>query len=224
MIKRLISLLLLLAFLMIAFQFLISSILIVKPEQTISQWENKNLPIDIEQAESIISRLSRAEKLSLLPFKLTDKNKINELYSRLYLVLAEVEQSTANLQLAEYYALKMTHSAPSHYLGWTLLAQSRITRLDYTWEDQSALSKSLRLGPFERKNQIRLIPIIVEHWERLTSKNKLLANNMLRASLNELHMSRSVALNMRQFKNTIPFKQLIANSKFKQRIMRVLEQ
>ncbi|WP_342806495.1 hypothetical protein [Alteromonas sp. M12] len=210
--------------LILACQFFISSVLIVKPEQTISLWENKKKPVDAAQALTIIYRLERAERLAFLPLRLRDSTKINELYSRLYLTLALLEHPESNLISAEHYALLLTQEAPSDYLGWTLLAQSKVNNENYNWEDQSALTKTLTLGPFERTNQIRLVPLLIENWATLSLKNKALASNMLHAALNELHMSRLAAMNMRKFGNIEPFRRLIANSRYNDRIQRVLLQ
>ena len=153
-----------------------------------------------------------------------DKNKINQLLSRLYLVLSSVENSKDNLVLAELHAAKLTQNAPSDYLGWTLLAQSKIYKDNYTWEDQSALTKALTLAPFERKNQIRLLPLVIENWLLLSNKNQELTLELIGSALNDPSTDHIAAGYMREFNNIIPFNPLIDNSPLSGRIRRMLKQ
>ena len=222
--KKLVTIVFLFLFLVLACQFFISSILIVRPEQEITHWETSKMPIDSAQAYTIGSRLERAERLSFLPFQLKDTSKINELYSRLYLALSLIENPKSNLELAELHAIKLTQAAPSNYLGWTLLAQSKIYKDNYTWEDQSALTKALTLAPFERKNQIRLLPLVIENWLLLSNKNQELTLELIGSALNDPSTDHIAAGYMREFDNIIPFNPLIDNSPLSGRIRRMLKQ
>ncbi|GAB2681966.1 hypothetical protein [Aliiglaciecola aliphaticivorans] len=208
---------------MIAFKFLFSSILIIKPEYTISQWEERKQKLDCTEALQLLERLQRAENQSFVGIHLIDELKINELYSRLYLVLANTKKPNSNLESAKLYATRLIESAPTHYLGYTLLTQSILDSQTDLVDWQSALNKSLTLGRFEIKNQIRLLPIIIQHWENITLENKELALPMLHQVLNDIHTDYIAAKYMRKFNNIAPFEKLIENSRNQDRIRRMLK-
>ncbi|MDO6712869.1 hypothetical protein Q4567_19200 [Aliiglaciecola sp. 2_MG-2023] len=220
---RLVIFLALSVFLMIAFKFMMSSILIIKPEYTISQWEDGRGKLDNTEALQILDRIQRAENQSILGIHFVDELKLNELYTRLYLILAQTQKQNIHLGSAERYATKVIDKAPSHYLGYTLLTQSIVdSQTDHT-EWQITLKRSLTLGRFEINNQRRLLPIIIQHWEKLTPENRELALPMLNQALNDIHSDYIAAKYMRKYNNVMPFEKLIENSKNQDRINQILQ-
>ncbi|GAC12897.1 hypothetical protein [Aliiglaciecola lipolytica] len=220
--SRFVVAILLLAFFFIAFKFFVASLLLVRPENTISQWEKDKQQASLEDTKQILTRIELAEKSAVGAFTINDPIKINELKSRLFLINTTLEQSQNHYKQAHQFSLQLTELAPSHYLGWTLLAQTQLSNPDYNWNDQNALTRALETGPFERKNQVRLLPLLIEHWSLLNAKNQELARVMLNSSLNELHTAYVAIRAMRKFNNASTFSELLASSKYHERLAKEL--
>lgn len=220
--RRILLSIFLLAFLVISFQFFVASLLLVKPENTISQWEKGKANINLVEAEQILTRLVRAETSAMGLLKTYDPVKINELRSRLFVLQAKRESPQENYRQAREYASRVTELAPSHYLGWALLAQAQLSDPGYIWKDQNALTKALTTGPFERKNQTRLFRLLIEHWELLSRENKQLTWAMHNSALSDRHTAYMVTRTMRKYKKTAIFSELLSSSTNSERLAKEL--
>ena len=153
-----------------------SSVLTVRPESVISQWEQntKDKAEEINQvlALKMITRLKQSiainpldanshlllaryyEALTSNKPRIKENNELNQ-----YTKLAELE-----------YKIAIKHQASWDY-AWAKQANFYSNQPELNTEPfMHALSKAMLLGPYERKTQAVIIPLLFKHWP-------LIANN-----------------------------------------------
>lgn len=146
-----------------------SSVLTVRPEAVITQWEQNKENINQELAVKMVTRLEQSIAINPL-----DANS-HLLMARYYETLTSSETNTEPSQYSELaqqeYKSAIKHQ-PSWDYAWAKLAsfysdQQQINEANF----MHALSKAMLLGPYERKNQAIIIPLIFKHWS-LIENNK----------------------------------------------------
>jgi hypothetical protein len=148
-----------------------SSVLTVRPEQVISQWEKDQTTINIEMAESFIPRLERSIALNPL-----DANT-SFLLARLYELLAKTQNKHKYSTLAENGYKAAIKKQPTWDYAWAKLAnfysnlvdinsatKSQMSQIAHSQKLTQALMQAIKLGPYEDKNQKLIIPLIFKHW------------------------------------------------------------
>jgi len=145
-----------------------SSVLTVRPEAVISKWEQNAEEINQALAVQMIARLKQSIAINPL-----DANS-HLLIARYYEALTNNEPTAKLSQFSELaeqeYKSAIKHQ-PSWDYAWGKLAnfysnQPELNKSAFMY----TLSKAMLLGPYERKNQQILIPLIFKHWQ-------LIANN-----------------------------------------------
>lgn len=156
-----------------------SSVLTLRPEAIINQWEKDLGDFDKALAVEMIKRLNQSIA-------------INNSDAKTHLLLAKYYELLAQNQVNQYSTLaeQAFKSAVKHQPTW-----------DYTWSSLasfyskqeplnevkliSSLSKAMLLGPYEHKNQKLLIPLIFKHWQLLSNieSEKLIATKVIKNAL-----------------------------------------
>lgn len=141
-----------------------SSVITVRPEAIITQWEQNKEEINQALAITMIARLKQSIAINPL-----DANS-HLLLARYYEALTNSEPSQYTELAEKTYKIAIKHQ-PSWDYAWAKLA------LFYSDQQQfneinlmHALSKTMLLGPYERENQKVIIPLLFKHWS-------LIANN-----------------------------------------------
>lgn len=156
-----------------------ASIVTVRAENTIIEWEQGKKAFNIEASYSFENRL----KSSI---------SINALNSNNYLLLARLYEYRAlnatdkneqykDLFLAEQYYIQSIEKQPSSYYTWARFAyfynkyinQISIDKKNSTPKQQliiNTITQAIELGAFEAKTQPILIPLIFQHWDILFNK------------------------------------------------------
>ena len=146
-----------------------SSVLTVRPEAVITQWEQNKEEMDQTLAITMIARLK--DSIAINPL---DANN-HLLMARYYEALISSETNTEPSKYSELaqqeYKSAIKHQ-PSWDYAWAKLAsfysnQQSLNEINLMY----ALSKTMLLGPYERENQKIIIPLIFKHWT-LVTKNK----------------------------------------------------
>lgn len=147
-----------------------SSVLTVRPEVIITQWEKNKEEINQTLAITMIARLKQSIAINPL-----DANS-HLLMARYYEALTNSESNTELDQYTELaekaYKIAIKHQ-PSWDYAWAKLAlfdseQQQLNEINL----MHALSKAMLLGPYERESQKVIIPLLFKHWPLITS-NKL---------------------------------------------------
>ena len=145
-----------------------SSVITVRPEAVITQWEQNKEEIDQALAITMIARLKQSIAINPL-----DANS-HLLLARYYETLTNSETNSKPNQYTELaeqsYKIAIKHQ-PSWDYAWAKLAsfysdQQQLNEINL----MHALSKAMLLGPYERENQKVIIPLLFKHWS-------LIANN-----------------------------------------------
>ncbi len=149
-----------------------SSVITVRPEAVITKWEQNKEEIDQALAITMIARLKQS--IAINP---RDANS-HLLLARYYETLSSSElNSESNTKANQYtefaeqsYKIAIKHQ-PSWDYAWAKLAnfysnQQSLNEINL----MHALSKTMLLGPYERKSQKVIIPLLFKHWS-------LIANN-----------------------------------------------
>jgi len=146
-----------------------SSVITVRPEAVITQWEKDKEDINQALAIKMIARLKQSIAINPL-------------------------DANSHLQLARYYEALTNNEANTKPNQYTELAEQEYKNAikqqaswDYAWASLAsfysnqqplneinlmhALAKAMLLGPYERENQQKIIPLIFKHWS-LIENNK----------------------------------------------------
>lgn len=154
-----------------------SAVITVRPEAVITQWEQSNTEhIDQALALKMITRLERSITINPL-----DANS-HLLMARYYEALTTTELINASNSKSNNYSTlaELEYKlATKHQASW-----------DYAWARQAklysdrpvlnqdnfihALSKVMLFGPYERKTQQVIVPLIFKHWPLLISNKQAL--------------------------------------------------
>ena len=154
-----------------------SSVLTVRPEAVITQWEQNKEEINQALAVTMIARLKQSIAINPL-----DANS-HLLMARYYEALINIELNNKGntkpnqyTELAEQEYKNAIKHQPSWDYAWGKLANF------YSNQEQlneanlmHALSKAMLLGPYERKNQSVIIPLLFKHWQLIESNKQDLA-------------------------------------------------
>jgi len=152
-----------------------SAVLTVRPEAVITQWEENKENVDEKLANNMITRLKRSIAINPL-----DANS-HLLMARYYEFLTHSHPSTRpNNNITNQYtqlAALEYKRAVQHQASW-----------DYAWAKQAnfysnqpelninafkhSLSKAMLFGPYERKTQEVIIPLIFKHWPLLVNNKQ----------------------------------------------------
>ena len=151
-----------------------SSVITVRPEAVITQWEQNKEEIDQALAITMIARLKQSIAINPL-----DANS-HLLLARYYETLTNSETNTKPNQYTELaeqsYKIAIKHQ-PSWDYAWAKLAsfysdqqqqQQQLNEINL----MHALSKAMLLGPYERANQQVIIPLLFKHWSLLESNKQ----------------------------------------------------
>jgi hypothetical protein len=148
-----------------------SIVLTLRPEAVISGWEkSNNEEINQELALKMIARLEHAIAINPL-----DANS-HLLLARFYEILTHNEQkdklNSYNKYAEHEYNLAVTYQASWDY-AWSKQAnfysnQTVLNEKNFMY----AISKAMLLGPYERKTQEVIIPLIFKHWRILYNNDK----------------------------------------------------
>ena len=145
-----------------------SSVITVRPEAVITQWDQNKEEIDQALAITMIARLKQSIAINPL-----DANS-HLLLARYYETLTN---NKPNTELSKYsdlaeksYKIAIKHQ-PSWDYAWAKLAsfysdQQQLNEINL----MHALPKAMLLDPYERANQQVIIPLLFKHWS-------LIANN-----------------------------------------------
>jgi hypothetical protein len=147
-----------------------ASILTVRPEKIVTQWEQGKLIFDEQLASELIAPL----KQSLA---------INSLDANTQMILARIYERLANNSdkkqldynaLAEQQYNKAILNQPTWDYAWARLAnfynrQQTTNTINREELVVGALTKAIDLGPYETNTQKMTIPLIFEHWKLLAS-------------------------------------------------------
>jgi len=163
-----------------------ASVLTVRPEAVITQWEQNKEKPNQELALSMISRLNTSIDINPL-----DANT-HLLLARFYEKLADLDfadladladiENAANVEsnspnqynkLAELEYKNAIKNQPSWDYAWGKLANFYSNQQPLNNANiMNALSKAMLLGPYERKNQKVIIPLIFKHWPLIASNKE----------------------------------------------------
>ena len=145
-----------------------SSVITVRPEAVITQWDQNKEEIDQALAITMIARLKQSIAINPL-----DANS-HLLLARYYETLTNSETNSKPNQYTELaeqsYKIAIKHQ-PSWDYAWAKLAsfysdQQQLNEINL----MHALPKAMLLDPYERANQQVIIPLLFKHWS-------LIANN-----------------------------------------------
>lgn len=149
-----------------------SSVITVRPEAVITQWEQNKEEINQALAITMIARLKQSIAINPL-----DANS-HLLLARYYEALINSEVNNKPItkknqytELAQQEYEKAIKQQASWDYAWAKLAsfysnQQSLNEINL----MRALSTAMLLGPYERENQQVIIPLIFKHWS-------LIANN-----------------------------------------------
>ncbi|MGV2870713.1 hypothetical protein [Colwellia sp. E150_009] len=165
-----------------------SAVLTVRPETIITEWEKhqreENQPteqqaiVDETLANSMVARLKKS--LAINPL---DANS-HLLLARFYEQLIKTDTTnTTNqyTQLAEASYQLATQHQPTWDYAWARLAnfysnQTETNAININHELKNALENALTnaifLGPYEKRNQHIIIPLIFKHWSLLQQEQQ----------------------------------------------------
>jgi hypothetical protein len=144
-----------------------SSVLTVRPEKLLSQWQQKPAEFDKALATSLLPRLKQS-----LAFNASDANSYF-LLAGLYQLLAEHGGETGdkpNNQQQDYFDLaeanykKALQQQPTWDYAWAKLASFYNNNNYQVKLTLPVLNQAMLLGPYELETQKILIPLIIEHW------------------------------------------------------------
>ena len=143
-----------------------SSVITVRPEAIITQWEQNKEELNQALAITMIARLKQSIA-------------INPLDANSHLLLARYYEALANSEPSQYaelaekaYKIAIKHQ-PSWNYAWAKLAlfysdQQQLNEINL----MHALSKAMLLGPYERENQKVIIPLLFKHWSLITNNKQ----------------------------------------------------
>lgn len=154
-----------------------SSVLTVRPEAVITQWEKNKEEFNQELAVKMIARLKQSIA-------------INSLDANSYLLMAKYYETLTKNKLGQYaelaelaYKNAIKHQ-PSWDYAWARLAQFYSNQQPINEINlMHALSKSILLGSYERKSQKIIIPLLFKHWPLFTNKEHVQANKIIKQAL-----------------------------------------
>lgn len=156
-----------------------SSVLTVRPEKVITQWEKKLKIVD----ETLLNRMITRLKLSLL-LNPTDANT-HFILARFYEQLAVTETDTDKklqkyIQLAEYEYKKAISKQPSNGYLWAKLANFYSVTSQVDQVIFNALYLAIEYRKYERETQEVIIPLLLKYWDKLPNKIKNHSENLIR--------------------------------------------
>lgn len=216
-IYQLLLLTLLLGFAWLSLRIALSSAMLVQPNWQISEWENRKSRFDAEQSQLISERINRAKSFY------NDSAAGYLLQARLQLLIASKLGQPDALIAASESAQKAIAMQPSDFEGWSLLAVAQLQQAGQKAQSHSALASALTIAPFEKANQVRLLPLIISQWPRLSIDNQHLAKTMIKAVLRERHIANQAVRLMIQHQNIRPFLALEKSDALQKKLMASLE-
>lgn len=208
---------LLLGFAFLSASIAFSSALLVQPKWLIEQWETKKITVDIKQANKLSERISR----SIALYQNMPSGYL--LQARLQLLVAMQLNQPEAVYVAIEHAKQAITLQPSDYHGWSLLALANLKNLSKEAHSQKALSHALTIAPFEKTNQVRLLPLIISRWTTLTPNNQIRAMTMIEAALQETHTAHVAVNSMIKHQNIRPFLSLKKSAKLQKKLQLSLE-
>ena len=143
-----------------------SSVLTVRPEVVITQWEHSSEKVNQELAIQMIARLKQS--IAINPLNANSQL----LLARYYEALTSAEPNQYSPLVEQAYKKAIKHQ-PSWDYAWTRLAifysnQKVVNEAKLI----TALSTAMSLGPYESKSHPLLIPLIFKHWQLITSNKQ----------------------------------------------------
>lgn len=151
-----------------------SSVLTVRPEAVITQWEQNKKEVNQELAITMIARLKQSIAINPL-----DANS-HLLIAKYYEILA-LTKPNKYAELAENEYKQTIKHQPSWGYAWGKLAkfynnQEQLSEANFMY----ALSKAMLLGPYERKNQAVMIPLLFKHWSLIKNSKQKQAKKLIK--------------------------------------------
>jgi len=143
----------------------VTSVLTLRPETLITQWEIQPEKLDTELADKMIIRLKRSVKLNPI------NAKTHLLLAKYYEILSNNNPEYKNLA-EQTYKNTIEHQPTLDY-AWARLANfySKQETIDKN-KLLYALSNSMLIGPYERENQKVIIPLIFKHWNLIAESKQ----------------------------------------------------
>lgn len=177
-----------------------SAVLTVRPGAVLTQWQENskdNAKAEVKeevQEENLKEEYNHALALKMIA-RLEQSIAINSLDANSHLLMASYYEILANNTPSEYDKFttlaamsyqQATHHQPSWDYAWAKRASfySNQQSINQAAVEQ-ALSKAILFGPYERKAQEILIPLIFKHWPLLfdNKKNELQATKIIKHAL-----------------------------------------
>ena len=173
-----------------------SSVLTVRPEAVITQWEQNKEEINQELAVKMISRLKQS--LSLNPIDANTHFILARFYEQLVFTETD-EKSQVYIQLAEKEYKEAISNQPTNGYLWAKLANFYSVTSPIDQKLINALDLAIQYRKYERETQEVIIPLLLKYWYELPEKITLQGKNLIRHAFKHRINARSLLL---QAKNT----------------------
>lgn len=156
-----------------------ASIITVRAEKTIIEWEQGKKAFNLEASYSFENRLKYSVSINTL--NANSHLLLARLYEHRALKTTDKNKQYKDLVLAEKHYINTIEKQPSSYYTWARLAyfynkyinQIIINKKSTVPEQQliiNTIIQAINLGAFEAKSQRILIPLIFQHWDVLFNK------------------------------------------------------
>lgn len=205
------------AFIGISAQLFWVAVKITPVLQAVNLLENRNVQIN---ANSISVYIERIEAIQY-SWMFNDVSTL--LLARLHTHCILLQGCNSNLIEAKSYIEHAIQLNPTHWQPWALKTLYSYHTGNFEAYNK-ALSISLSLGPYEKRNQTLLGSNIIYAWNELSEANKVSSLNMIQHGLTQNSARHSLLRAMRNSKNIAPFLELIPQQKQRDYMKTLLKQ
>lgn len=189
-----------------------SSVLIVRPEVVIMQWEQNKVGIDQELAVKMIARLKQS--ILLNPMDANSHFILARFYEQL--VISETNKKPQkHIRLAENEYKEAISSEPTNGYLWARLANFYSIISPINQKLINALDLAIQYRKYERETQEVIIPLLLKHWYELPIKTQHQSKNLIRHAFKHPISARSLLLQAKKTNTLIIITPLLTKKRHK---------
>ncbi|XPF95050.1 hypothetical protein ACM9HF_03305 [Colwellia sp. RE-S-Sl-9] len=162
-----------------------ASLTTIRVEQVITQWEQNKKTFSVEESHTFELRLKRS--LTLNPLSANTHLLLGRLYEQQAINILDQSQKSTIENAEKYYILALKKQ-PTWDYAWAKLANyysheqlNAYGNTNIEKKLQEAINQTIFTGPYERKTQRVIIPLLFKHWSLIAGspRTKVQAEKVL---------------------------------------------